>query len=470
MCCNECSVWHNKSCEDIDTKEYEYLEHSSVVWHFCICDSVNIDSFTFNSYELKTSNIFFPLSENETTIDSLIFNEPFTPLHSSSPNARTQRSSQSALFRTKSSRSSRGSTLPSDNVFLPKKINLRLLTVNCCSIREHKQELATCIEYTKPDIICGTESWLKGIKPGKEPSRNAINSCEIFPENYNFYRNDRMSRGGGVFIGVRKDLVSDEQVHLITECEIEWAKVKMKGKKDLYLSSFYLPLRNLNDLTQLDNSLEKLTNSGKNKHIILGGDFNCPDIDWDNLQVTPNAPDKAVQQALIDISIKHGLTQVHNQPTRQESILDLVFTNNSSLTKTSTSIPGISDHAMVVTDSDISPVYNVQKPRRIYLFPMANWTEIYQACENLSDEIVNMKLHSVQEKWDTLKCNIQTIMDKHIPSKIFKKRNTVPWFNKHLKRMTKRKARLYSHAKRTKQWTQFRYYQKLVSVNLKKQK
>ena len=47
-----------------------------------------------------------------------------------------------------------------------------------------------------------------------------------------------------------------------------------------------------------------------------------------------------------------------------------------------------------------------------------------------------------------MKTNIQSIMDKHIPSKIFKKRNIVPWFNRALKKMTKRKARLYSHAKK----------------------
>ena len=470
LCCNECGVWHHKSCEDIDTKEDEYLEHSSVVWHCCICDSINIDSFTFNSYELNTSNVFFPLSENENTIDSLISTEPFSPLHFSSPIIKRSSSSSLCTSSYIGLAASQGSTISntSEAAFLPKKTNLRLLTVNCCSIREHKQEFTACVNYTKPDIICGTESWLKGIKPGKEPSRSAIKSCEVFPDNYNFYRNDRMSRGGGVFTGVKKDLISDEQVQLVTECEIEWTKVKMKGKKDLYLSSFYMSHRNMNDLIQLDNSLEKLTNIGKNKHILMGGDFNCPDIDWENLQVKPNAPDKAIQQALIDITIKHGLTQVHNQPTRQESILDLVFTNNPSVIKTSTSIPGISDHAMVVTDSDIKPIYNVQQSRRVYLFSKANWTEINKDCVELSDQITKMKINTVQERWDTLKTNIQSIMDKHIPSKIFKKRNIVPWFNRALKKMTKRKARLYSHAKKTKQWSQYKQYQKLCKREFKK--
>ena len=47
--------------------------------------------------------------------------------------------------------------------------------------------------------MCETESWLKGIKPGENP-RDAIKSNEIFPQNYNVYRNDRGTLGRGVFV------------------------------------------------------------------------------------------------------------------------------------------------------------------------------------------------------------------------------------------------------------------------------
>ena len=59
--------------------------------------------------------------------------------------------------------------------------------------------------------MCGTESWLKGIKPGKNPRRDTIKSNEIFPHNYNVYRNDRGTLGGGVFVLVEKLLTSVEQ-------------------------------------------------------------------------------------------------------------------------------------------------------------------------------------------------------------------------------------------------------------------
>ena len=106
---------------------------------------------------------------------------------------------------------------------------------------------------------------------------------------------------GQVFTGVRKSLIADEQTHLVTDCEIEWTKVKLKNNKDLYLSSFYMPHRNKNDINNLDSSLKKLSESNKSKHILLAGDFNCPDIDWNTLTVPPNAPDREIQQSLIDL-------------------------------------------------------------------------------------------------------------------------------------------------------------------------
>ena len=151
-------------------------------------------------------------------------------------------------------------------------------------------------------------------------------------------------------------------------------------------------------------------------------------------------------------------------------MLDLVFTDNPSLIKNSQSIPGISDHAMVVTDSDVKPIYNKQKPRKVYLFSKANWEEIKKACVQLSDNIIIMvqNKENIEELWNTFKTGIQEAMDTFIPSKIFKKKNTVPWFNRNLKRMTRRKARLYRHAKKSKQWSEFKQYQKLCKREFKK--
>jgi hypothetical protein len=48
-----------------------------------------------------------------------------------------------------------------------------------------RPELLTALQYIKPDIVFGTESWLRGKQPGKPPSGSSIASSEVFPDDYN---------------------------------------------------------------------------------------------------------------------------------------------------------------------------------------------------------------------------------------------------------------------------------------------
>ena len=118
---------------------------------------------------------------------------------------------------------------------------------------------------------------------------------------------------------------------------------------------------------------------------ILAGDFNCPDIDWENMSVKQR---RCRERFSKHYWIEHGLTKVHDQPTRDINMLNVVFTNNPSTVKTSTSIPGISDHAMIVTDIDIIPQYVKQRQRKFYIFSKANWDNIQEDMCKISDSII----------------------------------------------------------------------------------
>ena len=80
-----------------------------------------------------------------------------------------------------------------------------------------------------------------------------------------------------------------------------------------------------------------------------------PYVDWDSHTVHSRAQDRELQLHLAEVMSSSSLTQVHNQPTRLSALLDLTFTSNPSLAKNSTSIPGLSDHDMVVTDFETKP-------------------------------------------------------------------------------------------------------------------
>ena len=58
-----------------------------------------------------------------------------------------------------------------------------------------------------------------------------MNNNELFPENYIAYRKDRNTAVGGVFLLVRKDIVSSNQPDLDSDCEILWAKIQLQNNK-----------------------------------------------------------------------------------------------------------------------------------------------------------------------------------------------------------------------------------------------
>ena len=77
---------------------------------------------------------------------------------------------------------------------------------------------------------------------------------------------------------------------------------------------------------------------------VLGGDFNCPGIDWTTMSIDKNSTDKIVHQEVIDLSNKFGLTQCIEQETREKNTLDLTFTTNPTLVQNTAVVPGLSDH------------------------------------------------------------------------------------------------------------------------------
>ena len=188
-----------------------------------------------------------------------------------------------------------------------------------------------------------------------------------------------------------------------------------------------MPHREHRHLDNLDESLKKLMS--KPRDVILSGDFNCPDIDWETHSVPPGAPQRAVQQQLVDIMAKHGLSQVHNQPTRENNILDLVFTTNVSLLKNSTSVPGISDHSIVVTDMDLIPQYIKRKPRPVFCFGKADWDELRKESISISSKVnmMNDAKEGTTQLWKSFLTSIREAIKRHIPTKMLQPNHRPPW-------------------------------------------
>ena len=160
----------------------------------------------------------------------------------------------------------------------------------------------------------------------------------------------------------------------MTDGEIEWVKIKMKNNKDLLIGSFYMPHREQKHLEELKKSLEAVDQQNVN-NIVICGDFNCPDINWTNL--TASGQDRELQQGLADLMGTHNLNQIHETPTREGNLLDLVFVSNPTLVKSLVNVPGISDHDIIITDFETKVHHQSNIKRKCYIYSKANWDNIH---------------------------------------------------------------------------------------------
>ena len=111
---------------------------------------------------------------------------------------------------------------------------------------------------------------------------------------------------GGVFIAFRRDLLCTETPELDIECEIVWCKLNIIGCRTLYLGSFYRPPNHKPEIEKVyleafNQSLTRIM-TNKNVHVLVGGDFNCGNIEWSTMQVPEGVSNRRVQSQLLDIA------------------------------------------------------------------------------------------------------------------------------------------------------------------------
>ena len=127
-CDNEkCNIWFHHTCVEIDSREYSLLGRSTVQWLCPRCDGINCDKFTFNSFELSCYNSFSPLSGVGSPHTPHSFNSAYTfsPKHTSSPQKKCHRNSQTSPDPSFSNSSPYSSNRSSRNCRPPKKIQLK---------------------------------------------------------------------------------------------------------------------------------------------------------------------------------------------------------------------------------------------------------------------------------------------------------------------------------------------------------
>ena len=339
--------------------------------------------------------------------------------------------------------------------------------MNCCSIRSQAKRglLHALIAEHRAEIIIGCETHLDAT----------YLSSEIFPSHFNVIRKDRNEGSGGVFIAYNSDIPIVEEPLLNGDAEMIWAKLCVNNCKPVYICSFYRPPNNLTTpITNLRASLSKITT--QNPDIVVAGDFNFPDIEWkEGIGCISPSPTygRELNHLFAEVVNDSGLEQFVTQATRNNHVLDLVFTTTLDLIYDVNVVPGISDHEAVSFKIKLpSYIPSTKQLRKVYHYHRANIDRILEEMNLFSSTFLSQEPHqySVESNWLRLKSILLHVVELYVPHKTINPYKDLPWMNRNIKAQMRKRKRLYNKARCTKSpadWTQYKIMRNVVNKSLR---
>ena len=241
-------------------------------------------------------------------------------------------------------------------------------------------------------FISITETWLKDY----------IADAQLQIPNYSLVRADRdKRRGGGALLYIHSSLTyEDVSIYSDGSCE---AVICTLDRINSVIASVYRPpdacsTKTKNLLSFLDKYLTSSESNGF-KDLMITGDFNLPNINWETCSVLPThgAENSESANQLLNFMNKHFLTQVVKSPTRKDNILDIVMVNNDRIiSHVSTSETRLSDHNLV----SVKLTYNPSDPITHPLPDIEKHSFRAVDFHSCDFEVINSKLQEIN--WEDL--------------------------------------------------------------------
>ena len=138
------------------------------------------------------------------------------------------------------------------------------------------------------------------------------------------------------------------------------------------------------------------------------------------------------------------------EPTRGQNLLELFCCNKPSLVKACISIPGISDPSIVLVDCHLKVTINKKPLRKVYQWSKAGWQPVKEQIVIFAKQFLALALTmKVKENYTVFIEYMEGILPNNIPSKLSNSRHNLPWMNRKLKRLIRKKGRRFKKAKKS---------------------
>ena len=251
-------------------------------------------------------------------------------------------------------------------------------------------------------LICLTETHLSLCKNNCNNCENCITDSEIQIKKFKVERSDRKNRKkGGCCIYIKEEMES-QVLARTSNGYVELLMIKLPKLK-VIVTTIYRPPQTPSEkfqeaLTTIKNTLN--SEDAPAPSIVIVGDFNFPFLKYkrigNNTYTQTNGQgtkeDKTQVKMLLSLADEFALTQEISENTRQNSCLDLMFTNNKKMINNITVSPTLmSDHNTI----EVSTTLLYKSPNIRPTTSINNWE--------------NLNFHSDKVNWESLKSEIKNI-------------------------------------------------------------
>lgn len=310
---------------------------------------------------------------------------------------------------------------------------ITILTVNARSIVNKTSCLEQLLLDQEPHIVAITETWLT-------PD---IFNDEIAPPDYAVIRKDRPTRGGGVALLISKS-IPFVALPDVLGAEAVFCKIICDGINIVTGCVYRSPSSGNDSIIAVQEFLQSYAH---NSRLVVMGDFNLPDIDWNTMQYTSHS-----SETLIDLILNFGLQQMVLEPTRiteeTKTILDLIlisgqFPPNDAVVNV---VPGISDHHIpicklklgfsITSRSTVTTVRNFHKADDASILAY-----LAHEFDKFSTLAVN-PLTDVNRIWSSFKAIVTFCITNFIPLKAKRQRKHNPWVTREVLQAKRKVKRL----------------------------
>ena len=348
---------------------------------------------------------------------------------------------------------------------------LKYLYTNADQLLNKIEDLKMMIAGDEPDLMMITEVIPKAQK-------NPISDVQLKIDGYKVYKNfknDEYDLGAsgmrGVALYVKSDLQSNEITHEIIDEHKDqvWIEIDLVGKDKLLCGCMYRSPSNDKNISSVSSRLIsqsiRKANERKPTHILITGDFNFKEIDWENEFIEGTHHDKYSDgiksggnqhismfiDTLQDLFLKQHVTE----PTRyrngeEPSILDLIITNEVGMVQNLSYLPALGDSDHCCLRFDLNCYAQHYKVKRVETpnYYSADYASIRSRLSRIDwEEVLTGK---ISENYQAFIEHLNSTTKGCVPNRISPKKKKNLYMTTDALRLKNKKNRLWKRYVQTK--------------------